>query len=549
MKQIKEKLAKELTEIIEMEVSSEDIEIPDSEHGDYAYPAMKAAAQTESNPREIAEEVADELQSRSYIKKIDVAGPGYINIYLTTEFYIEKSLKLLNSPKIGVEQKKGKILLEFSSPNIAKPMHIGHVRNNCVGDSLQRIMRYNGYEVTSENYLGDWGSQFGKAITSFKHFGSEEELEENPMQHIYNLYVKFHNEVEGNPELEKEAAEWSRKIEEGDEEAKRLWEKLREITIKYNKKDYQRMDIKFDRITGESKVVEEGKEIIERGLNKEIFKKDDDGSVYVDFEEENIPNTIVKKADGTTLYLTRDIANIEKREKEGFDHNFYVVASEQDLHFQQLFQIAEEFGITNIDNEHISYGMLDLGEKSMSSREGNIITLSDLLDEATAKAEEKIRDKENIESAEKIGLGAVKYANLSVSRNKDIEFNWEDVLAFEGDSGPYLQYSNTRAKSILEKTEEKGELKGELEDSERKMIKKLTEFPEKVESAADKRDPVKVASYLSELCEEFNTFYHKCPVLDVEEDLRKRRLKIVELFVKVSDQGLELLGIKPLEQM
>ncbi len=549
MKQVKQLLAEQLQEKLGTDVETKDIEVPEPEHGDFAYPAMKAASQLEKNPRKLAEETAEKLQEDELIQEVEVAGPGYLNFYLNKKEYGKIVSEGLETDKMSVEQREGEVLLEFSSPNIAKPMHIGHVRNNCLGDSLQRIMRFSGYNVTSENYLGDWGAQFGKSIFAFKKYGSEEKLDENPMEHIYNLYVKFHNEAENDPQVVEKAAEWSKRIEEGDEEAERLWKKLRKITIEYDMKDYERMDIEFDRITGESKVVEEGEEIVERGLEKGIFKEDDDGSVYIDFEDENMPNTIVKKSDGTTLYLTRDIANIEKRAKEGFEKNLYVVASEQDLHFKQLFKIAEEFGIDEIDNEHISYGMLNLGEGGMSSREGNIITLSDLLDKATEKAEEKIQDRENIENAEKIGLGAVKYANLKVSRRKDIEFNWEDVLNFEGDSGPYLQYSNTRAKSILKKTDTKGEFAGEFNETEYQLLRKLGEFPEKVSSAAENRDPVKVANYLSTLCEEFNTFYHDCPVIDAEEDERKKRVKLVKLFIDVSDKGLELLGIEPLEEM
>jgi len=549
MKQVKQLIAEQLQEKLGTDVETKDIEVPKPEHGDFAYPAMKAASQLEKNPRKLAEKTAEKLQEDELIQEVEVAGPGYLNFYLNKKEYGKIVSEGLETDKMSVEQREGEVLLEFSSPNIAKPMHIGHVRNNCLGDSLQRIMRFSGYDVTSENYLGDWGAQFGKSIFAFKKYGSEEKLDENPMEHIYNLYVKFHEEAENDPQIVEKAAEWSKRIEEGDEEAERLWKKLRKITIEYDMKDYERMDIEFDRITGESKVVEEGEEIVERGLEKGIFKEDDDGSVYIDFEDENMPNTIVKKSDGTTLYLTRDIANIEKRAKEGFEKNLYVVASEQDLHFKQLFKIAEEFGIDDIDNEHISYGMLNLGEGGMSSREGNIITLSDLLDKATEKAEEKIQDRENIENAEKIGLGAVKYANLKVSRRKDIEFNWEDVLNFEGDSGPYLQYSNTRAKSILKKTDTKGEFVGEFNETEYQLLRKLGEFPEKVSSAAENRDPVKVANYLSTLCEEFNTFYHDCPVIDAEEDERKRRVKLVKLFIDVSDKGLELLGIEPLEEM
>ncbi len=549
MKQVKQLLAEQLQEKLGTDVKTKDIEVPEPEHGDFAYPAMKAASQLNKNPRKLAEETAEKLQEDELIQKVKVAGPGYLNFYLNRKEYSKIVNEGLKDDKMAVEQKEGKVLLEFSSPNIAKPMHIGHVRNNCLGDSLQRIMKFSGYDVTSENYLGDWGAQFGKSIFAFKKYGSEEKLDTDPMEHIYNLYVKFHEEAENDPDIVEKAAEWSKRIEEGDEEAERLWKKLREITIEYDLKDYERMGIEFDRITGESKVVEEGEKIVERGLEKGVFKEDDDGSVYVDFEDENMPNTIVKKSDGTTLYLTRDIANIEKRAKEGFEKNLYVVASEQDLHFKQLFKIAEKFEIDNIDNEHISYGMLNLGEGGMSSREGNIITLSDLLDKATKKAEEKIQDRENIDNAEKIGLGAVKYANLKVSRRKDIEFNWEDVLNFEGDSGPYLQYSNTRAKSILKKTNTEGEFVGEFNETEYQLLRKLGEFPEKVGSAAENRDPVKVANYLSTLCEEFNTFYHDCPVIDAEEDERKRRIKLVELFIEVSDKGLELLGIEPLEEM
>ena len=549
MKEIKNKLAEELQKRLEVEVDENDIELPEPEHGDFAYPVMKAASKKGANPRKLAEEVEEQFENLEFIEETSVAGPGYLNIHLNREVYAEKISEQIESSRMGINRKEEEVLLEFSSPNIAKPMHIGHVRNNCLGDSLQRILKFSGYNVTSENYIGDWGAQFGKSIFAFKKYGSEEELDRNPMDHIYNLYVKFHEEAENDPEMVEKAAEWSKRLEDGDEEAKRLWKKLREFTIEYDMREYERMGIEFDRITGESKVVEEGDEIVERGIEKNVFDKDPDGSIYAEFEDEDLPSIIVRKSDGTTLYITRDIANIEKRESEGFDQNLYVVGSEQELHFQQLFKITEKFGITDLENEHISYGMLNLEEGGMSSREGNIITLSDLLDMAVKEAEKRIEDEERLENAEKIGLGAVKYANLKVSRRKDIEFNWDNVLSFEGDSGPYLQYSNTRAKSIMEKADTEGEFMGEFNETEYRLIKKIGEFPEKAENAAEQREPVKVANYLSTLCEAFNTFYHECPVLDVEEEDTKRRLKLVELFVEVTDTGLELLGIEPLEKM
>lgn len=545
MKQVKKDLAEELSEKLGVEIGSEDIERPEPEHGDFAYPVMQAASELGENPRKLAEETAGNLEESDLVESVDVAGPGYLNFNLDRKAFAEKILKVLDDENFGFEDKDEKALVEFSCPNLAKPMHIGHVRNNCIGDSLQRIMRFVGYEVTSENYIGDWGTKHGQVIYAYKKWGSEEEFEEAPMEHMYSLYVKFHDEA--TEEDEKKAREWSKKIEEGDEEAVRIWNMFREATIEYSQEEYERMDIEFDRITGESVVADEAQKIVDEGLEKDIFEKDDDGSVFVDFEDEGFPSTVVKRDDGATLYLTRDIANIRKREQEGFDHNFYIVANEQDLHFQQLFDLAERFGITDIQSEHISYGMLRLEEGSMSSSEGNIIRLSEIIDEAVEKAAEI--EQRDVNNAEEVGLGAIKYANLSVSRPKDIEFDWDEVLDFEGDSGPYLQYTNVRAKSILRETEKEGKLLGQLEDEEYRLLKKLSEFPEKVERAADGREPAKIANYLSELCEEFNSFYHSCQVIGVEEETEKRRLKLVKEFVNVSDEGLQLLGIEPLEEM
>ena len=544
MKSIKQKLASELSEKLDVEVSEGDIERPEAEHGDFAYPVMKAASKLGENPRQLAEGAAEELEGLDFVEKIDVAGPGYLNFYLEKDFFSKKVFDTVDSEKFGFEDRDEEVLVEFSCPNLAKPMHIGHLRNNCLGDSLQRIMRFVGYDVTSENYIGDWGTKHGQVIYAYKKWGSKEEFEEAPMEHMYELYVKLHDEAD--EEDKEKAREWSKKIEDGDEEAVELWKMFREATIEYNKEDYERMDIEFDRWTGESVVAQEAEEIIEEGLEKGIFQEDDDGSVFVEFEDEKYPSTVVKRSDGSTLYLSRDIANIRKREREGFDLNLYIVANEQDLHFQQLFEIADEFGI-DLPSEHISYGMLHLEEGSMSSSKGNIITLDDVIDKAVEKASEI--EGRDVGNSEAVGLGAVKYANLSVSRSKDINFSWDDVLTFEGDSGPYLQYSNTRAKSILRKASEEGEIRGEFTEEEYRLLKKLSELPEKIETAAEQREPAKVANYLSDLCEEFNSFYHSSPVLDVDEDDKLRRLKLVEAFVDVTDTGLELLGIEALEEM
>ncbi|MFB6145658.1 MAG: arginine--tRNA ligase [Candidatus Nanohaloarchaea archaeon] len=547
MKKIKKQLAEALSETLGVDVSVKDIERPDGEHGDFAYPAMKAASQLEENPRKLAEGSAEALEELDYITAVDVAGPGYLNFHLDRSFYAEEVCETLESENMGVEERSGKALVEFSSPNIAKPMHIGHLRNNVLGDSIQRILRFVGEDVTSENYVGDLGTQFGKLIYAHKNIETEKSFDENPMEYMYDLYVKFHEVAEENPEVEDKGREWASKIEEGDEEARELWRKFREASLEYHKEEYERLGISFDRITGESTVLEGAQELIQQKLDEGVLGKDDDGSVFLEFEDKDLPGVVLLKTDGSTLYITRDLYNIKKRKEEDFDEILYVVASEQELNFRQLFAASEKLGISSEGAEHISYGLLSLPEGSMSSRKGRIAREAELLDAAVEKASERMEEREG--DPEAVGIGAVKYANLSVSRRKDIEFDWDEVLTFEGDSGPYLQYSNTRAKSILKKSELDGELKGDLNDQEYRLLKKLSEFPEKVDSAAEHREPAKIANYLSQLCEEFNSFYHSSPVLGEDETVEKKRLKLVEIFVDVTDHGLELLGIQPLEEM
>ncbi len=548
MKYFKNKIVESINDVLETEASIKDIEDSEGERGDFSFPAMKVASEKGGNPREIAEKLKEEIEL-GFLEKIEVAGPGFVNFFVKKDLFAEKIVETLSKERMGLKERKGKALVEFSSPNVAKPMHIGHFRNNVLGDSIQRMLDFVGYDVVSENYIGDWGTQYGKLVYAFKEYGSKEEFEKNPMEHLYNLYVEFHEKMETDDRLLEKGREWANKIENKEEEAFRLWKLFREVSIDYHKKDYHRMGIKFDRWTGESKILDETKEILEEGLQKGVIKKDPDGSLFVEFGEE-MPATVLKKSDGTTLYLSRDMANLKKRkEDEDFDLNLYVVASEQDLHFKQLFNICDMMGIDIEGCEHISYGLLNLKEGSMSSRSGNIVRVSELIDKAVEKAKERIESVELKKNAEKIGIGALKYANLCVTKQKDIVFNWDDVLTFEGDSGPYLQYSNTRAKSIIKKTDSKGEFIGEFSDTEFSFLKKLSRFPEMIENAVDSREPAKIANYLSELCEIFNSFYHKCPVLKADEDTMKRRLKIVELFESVSSVGMGLLGIDCLEEM
>jgi len=544
---IRAELAELVEEELGIEITENDIERPER-HADFAYPCMAASSELGKNPREIAENLSNSIDS-GLIDSMEVAGPGYLNFHLDRNKYAEKIDDLLDSEAFGVQQNEGEVLVEFSSPNIAKPMNVGHLRNNVLGDSISRILDFSGYDVTAENYVGDLGTQFGKVIWGHKNIDSEKNFGEEPIEYMLDIYVKFHDVAEERPEIEEEAREWAKKIEEGDEEAVGLWEKFREATLEYHKDEYERLGIKFDRITGESKVYEKSRELVEAWVDEGKIDRDEHGSVFYQFEDEQIPGAVVLKADGSTLYLTRDLYNLKKRNQEGFDYNLYVVALEQQLHFKQLFRIADKMGIDTEGAEHISYGMLNLPEGSMSTRKGLIIEQADIFDKAVEMAEEKAEKEmdRQLENAEAIGIGAVKYRNLAISRKKDMEFDWDTAISFKGDSGPYLQYSNVRAKSIIRKASSTGEFGGEFGDQEYKLLKKLAEFPEKIDAAADQREPAKIANYLSTLSEEFNAFYHECEVLGSEREAS--RLKLVELFVEVSDQGLELLGIEPLDEM
>lgn len=555
MHTVKQRLADALAGALDADVSARDIEEPD-EFGDLAYPVMRAAAEKDANPRELAGSVAADIAALDIVADVSVAGPGYLNIDLDRERYAALVEEALSGDQLGVPQRDGSVLLEFSSPNVAKPMHVGHFRNNALGDSLQRILSFVGYDVTSENWLGDWGTQYGKLIYAYKQFGSAEAFEEAPMEHMYELYVKFHDEMEDNKELEEKGRAWAEKIETGDDEAVELWTMFRDASIAYHKQDYERMGVSFDRWTGESQYVDKATEVLEDGIEQGVFTEDPDGSVSISFADDDLPSIVVQKADGTSLYLTRDLATLrDRKEADGFDHNLYVVGSEQRLHFQQLFRAADRLGYDTAGCEHVSYGLLDLPEGSMSSRAGRIVRLSDLLDKAEAKAAEKLEESDRVTAddtdiAASVGIGAVTYATLSVSRTKKITFTWDTILSLDGDSGPYLQYANTRAKSILAKADQNGTLQGNFDDAEHRLLKELARFPEAVEQAAEKRDPATLATALTQLCDTFNSFYHSCPVLQADSPVTvQRRLRLVELFVAVTDTGLDLLGIDPLDRM
>ncbi len=553
MRAVKQRLADAVSRAVDADVTARDIEQPaDPEHGDYAWPAMGAA---DGNPRELADAAADAVAGMDLVDRAAVAGPGYLNVLVDRAAFLRFVVDALEGKRLGVEERSGRVLLEFSSPNVAKPMHVGHFRNNVLGDSLRRILSFVGHDVTAENYIGDWGTQYGKLIHAYREYGDADAFADDPMGHMYELYVKFHEELADDPEMEEQGRAWAQRIEDGDETAVELWERFRDASIAYHEADYERMGVRFDRWTGESTVVDRTGDVLQDGVEQGVIEEDDDGSLYVEFPDRDLPTTVLKKADGTTLYLARDVANLKKRVEEGFDHNLYVVGAEQELHFRQLFAICDRLGIDTDGCEHLSYRLLDLPEASMSSRAGRIIRLRDVLDEAEQRARDRMEDESRVDDpaavADAVGIGAVTYATLSVTRTKNITFDWDTILSLDGDSGPYLQYANTRAKSIMQKADGiDAAPAGSPDDAAFRLLKRIAAVPDAIDAAATHREPARIAAALTAACDAFNSFYHQCPVIQAEDaTARQRRLALVELFAAVTDTGLELLGIEPLEAM
>lgn len=559
MRELEEKIKRELESILGKKVR---IEVPDSmEHGDYATNAcLREASRRGTEPYKLAEETVGKIDKDNLeeVKKTEAAGQGFINFFLDKMKYTEKVIQKIKeegdsygSYSFG----EGKtVVVDYSSPNVGKPMHIGHLRSTIIGDSVCRILEFVGYDSVGINHLGDMGTQFGKLIYAYKNWGEEEKLEEDPVGYLLDLYVKFHDEAGENEELEEEARNWSKKLEEGDEEAERLWEKFTKYTKKGLKNTYSRLNIQFDSWKGERFYRDKTQGIIEEALKKGVGKEDEDGSVIIESEEDDTPY-LIQRSDGGTLYSTRELAEIKyRKEKYGFDKALYVVGQPQERHFNKAFEAADRLGYADKDELfHVKFGMMSVPEGSLSTRSGNIILLEDVLDKAKEKAMKAVKEKNpelagKEDVAEKVGTGALKYFDLSKKRTTNIQFSWEEALSFEGSSGPYLQYSYSRACGILDNTEEaKSPDYEDMEEVEFKLVKKLGQFHKPVSQAADKYEPHRIAVYLNKLCELFNEFYHKCRVEGSQYE--DRRVEIVQAFRQVLGNGLDLLNIPKLEEM
>lgn len=515
------------------------------------------------NPRKIAEDLVNNIPENDIIEKLEIAGPGFINIFLKNS-YVSEYVRKMTTEKYQFTELNtdGDIIIDYSSPNIAKRMHIGHLRSTIIGDSVKRLCNFLGYHTVADNHIGDWGTQFGKLIVGYHKWLDKDAYQKNPIEELERVYVEFTKESEKNPELEDIAREELKKLQDGDEENYKLWQEFIKVSLEEYNKLYERMDVHFDTYYGESfyhpimpKVIDE---LVEKGLAVE-----DQGAKVVFFDEkENLHPCIVQKKDGAFLYSTSDIATIKFR-KENYNVNkiIYLTDERQQDHFKQFFKITEMLG-WNIEKVHIWFGIMRFADGVFSTRKGNVIRLEQLLDEGKKKAleiiEEKnssLSDEEKDNIAEVVGIGAIKYADLSQNRQSPIIFEWDKILSFEGNTAPYLQYSYARIQSILRKAEELGKALDEnkeiqiIDKNERALSTYLTLFPTMALKAGEAYKPNLLTDYLFELAKKFNTFYNSCPILNQEDNILYSRLLLIDRVAKTLKEGLNLLGIKTVNRM
>ena len=555
---MKEIVAKELSKVLDLKEADilSLIETPPSkEFGDFAFPCFSFSKVYKKNPIEIAKELSEKITSRLF-EKVEANGP-YLNFFINRKKLAEETLKkiLKEKEKFGSSQigKGKKIVIDLSAPNIAKPFGIGHLRSTIIGNSLSEIFKFLGYKTVKINYLGDWGTQFGKLIVGYKKFGNEKSLKKDSIKHLLDVYVK----VNQDPNLEEEARQWFKKMEEGNTEALFLWKKFKDLSLEEFDKIYSLLNIKFDAISGESFYNKKMNSVIELMYKKGLIKESE-GAEIIDLEKYGLGVCLIKKKDGATLYATRDItAAIDRHDKYKFDEMIYEVGSEQTLHFKQVFKVLELLGFSWAKNcIHINHGLyLAEDGKKFATRKGKTVFMEDILDETIqlAKKEilkrDKIKEKELEERARFIAIAAIFYGDLKNYRSNDLVFNIEKFISFEGDTGPYLLYSYARAKSILSKAKYKNtKLTIEnLEEIEKNLILELNNFSEIIIHAQKNFSPNIIANYSFKTAQLFNEFYHSSQVIGSENE--GFRLALVASFAQVLKNALTLLGISVIEKM
>ncbi|WP_409069586.1 arginine--tRNA ligase [Clostridium caseinilyticum] len=552
---------KENTEL-EIDLIEKLIEIPPKkEMGDYAFPCFQLAKTFRKAPNLIAEELKEKINKEGF-EKIVTVGP-YVNFFVDKTVLIKDVLeKVLNEKEKYGSSKVGEgknVVVEYSSPNIAKPFHIGHLFTTAIGNALYKILSFEGYNCIGINHLGDWGTQFGKLISAYRRWVDEEALEKDAIGELLRIYVKFHEEAEKDPELEKEARLNFKNLEDGSEEETELWNRFKDLSLKEFNKVYDMLGIKFDSLAGESFYSDKMDAVVQEIDDKGLLV-DSNGAKVVMLDEYNIPPCMIKKSDGATIYATRDLAAAIYRKKTyDFYKCIYVVGTPQALHFKQVFTTLKLMGHDWADDcKHVGFGLVKLANKKLSTRNGDVVFLEDLLNQSVEETLKIINEKNpNLknkeETAKKLGIGAVVFTYLKNNRERDIVFDWKEILSFDGETGPYVEYSYARGKSILRKA---GELTGEADYSklsskeEFELAKLLGGFNDAIMNAINKLEPAMVTRYVIEVAKAFNKFYNAHGILNAEDnDVKLARVKLVEATCQVIKNALNLLGIDAVEEM
>lgn len=534
----------------------------DMAHGDIATPvALQLAKQAGKSPREIAEALVASLQELAEVQQAEVAGPGYVNVWLAADVLIEALGNTREACTAQVKRDEAPVIVEYSQPNIAKPLGVHHLLSTLIGQAIANLYEHTGYNTLTWNYLGDWGTQFGKLAVAIETFGDGREVSEYSINELLDLYVRFHQEAESNTTLEDEGREAFRKLEAGDTELSAVRDAI-VATTKASLHDlYQLLHVSFDLDIGEAFYQDKMQPVIEEGVDKKVFVEGEGGALIVEFpEESNMPPFMVRKGDGATLYSTRDIAQMQYRMQEFSPQEILIVTDiAQKLHFEQLVATCEQLDWELPAFENVLVGRMRFSDKSMSTRKGNVLKLEEVLHEAVTRAEQviaehgdRIQAEDPKELAEMMGIGAVAYGIVSQNRKQDLVFDWDKMLSFDGNSAPYLQYTHARARSVVAKSDQETftvPAVSELTDKERALVNTLLQFERVLEEARASHMPHILANYLFELCQRFNSFYNDETILQAEEPARSLRLYVTDLTASVLKTGASLLTIRVPDRM
>ncbi len=562
-KQLSETLFEKIKSVFSTEISPLEIEQmfefpPEPHMGDVAFPCFKLSRALRRSPQQIAEALCDGLQVDG-AEKTEVVS-GYLNIFISSDYTVNSmltSMLQLGDDFGKLEVGNGKTMcIDYSSPNMAKRFHIGHLGTTAIGNSIKRIHEFSGYKCIGINHLGDWGTQYGRLAVAYSKWGSKEEVERLGVKELERIYQKFYIEAEKDPSLNDEARAAFTKMENGDEELLAIWRWFKEISLKEFMKTYNLLGIDFESYSGESfyndKMDAVVKEIDEKGLLVES-----DGAKIVPLDDYKMPPCIILKSDGSTIYATRDItAALYRKNTYNFDKCIYVTDAGQSLHFAQFFKVI---GLMGYDWEnqlvHVPYGKVSIAGQKLATRAGNAVLLTDLFDEAISRVRSVIEEKnpdceDKDEIARKVGVGAVIFNQLSAGRIKDINFIWEEALNFDGNTGPYIQYTYVRASSVLEKIEAvKADYSTIISDDEKDIIKILSLFPVRVKQALDEYEPSVISRYMLDVCHTFNRFYHNCSISKADDGAKALRLDICRATKYVLGNALWLIGMEKTEKI